>query len=150
MIGKPRQALRALPKESYRTFVQFLVEGHNPPAAAEKAGFVSGSHTYLMRRPDIRAAIAEQVDSVIRTEAVGLATSTLIELMKPGNPANVRLGAAQLTFKAAGMLDRHADNGARPLSEMTADELEDAIRKMDERMAEIAQEAKPVGKADEA
>ena len=72
-----------------------------------------------------------------------MAYNTLVDLMKPGNPGNVRLGAAKYLMDAAGHGAKPESAKEKSLQDMSADELAETIARLDQALAGKADAAQP-------
>lgn len=120
----------------------------NRPVVADiwkDAGYTHPQSAYVaLRAPAVQKAISEYRSRVLATEGATLAYHTLVDCMKPGNPGAVRVAAAKTVWQAAGMMEKGAIAGEKPLQDMSADELMATIAKLDQAMSERAEGAKPV------
>ncbi|API60547.1 hypothetical protein BSL82_15690 [Tardibacter chloracetimidivorans] len=131
--------------EKQLAFVQAYAEGCSPGEAALKSGYATREVGYqVVRSPAVQKALHEWRENMINTEGANLAIRTMIALMQPGNPGGVRFQAAKYMLDAAGHGPKDESGHAKELHEMTADELEAAISKLDSALAGKAEAAKPV------
>lgn len=116
-------------------FVSNLVrQGCNPTQAARQAGYSDpGVSAFdLMRTPHIQEAIRQERARYISGDLANIATGTLRAIMMDENaPAAARVSAARTALELAGELGqgRRDTDEDRPLSEMSASDLEQLIGK---------------------
>ena len=128
--------------------MQAYLREPNASAAARAAGYQHPGAGYsVLRGQAVQKALHDARQRLIATEGATIAYNTLIDLMRPANPANVRLGAAKYLMDAAGHGAKDAPGEAKGLTEMSADELVATIAKLDRAMATKADGAIPAPKA---
>lgn len=133
-IQDPADISGDLNTEKQRVFVEhYSVSGIDGATAAKLAGYASPAQDAyrLLGLAHIRQAIRARRESLIHGDLAKKALSTLAELMEPGTPAPVRLGASRTALEMAGHLGikeapKELDN--RPLGELTVNELEALIK----------------------
>ena len=131
--------------EQQAAFVEAYLECPNVSQAALKAGYRHVNAGYAaIKTIHVQRAIADARARMIESEGATLAYQTLVDCMKPGNPGSVRVAAAKVVWQAAGILEKGANQVDKPLADMTADELQAAIAKMDEQLTKVADGAKPI------
>ena len=134
--------------EKQASFLRFYVQNPNVSEAARLAGYAQAEMGYqALRSPNVQKALSDMRSRLIETEGATLAYNTLVDLMKPGNPGNVRLGAAKYMLDAAGHGAKPDSAREKSLQDMSADELAATIAKLDEALADRADAAKPLGAA---
>lgn len=144
-VGRPAGSARLTDKQTQFVY-NWVRKGCTQTEAARLAGYGSPAQvaTDLVRTPHVMAAVRQERAQLIEGDLANLAAQTIKELMGPDNPGSVRLGAAKLAWQAAGVLSENATHKPdKSLQDMTADELADAIRKMDEAIASKADAAQP-------
>ena len=128
------------PNEQQAAFVnEYVATGGNGSEAARRAGYSKKSASQaayqLLQKPHILVAIhaeqARQIDGEIATLAVGVLRGILKDKTAKDS---VRLDAAKIGLALAGHVAPKApepepDKGARPMTEWSAAELEEFIRK---------------------
>ena len=134
--------------DKQQAFVASLVNGAgNLTAAAREAGyaFPNVDAFRLVRNPAVVQEIIGQRTRLIEIEGGNLAYATLKECMGRENPGSVRVAAAKAVAAMAGM-DRGANIMAdrKELQEMTADELQSLLTKIDQAQDGIALGAKQI------
>lgn len=115
-------------------FVEYVVQGETPRAAALKAGYRPAAYASqvahrLMVHPRVSDAIRRARLRLFESDMVPTAVSTLRAVMLDKRaPAAARVRAAQVTLQAADYLGRDrrpdAEHSTRSPSEMTLAELE--------------------------
>jgi len=129
-------------------FVAAYLKNPNASEAAKIAGYAHREAGYqAIRSPNVQKALSDARSRLIETEGATIAYNTLVDLMKPGNPGNVRLGAAKYMLDAAGHGAKPDSAREKSLQDMSADELAATIAKLDEALADRADAAKPLGAA---
>lgn len=125
-------------------FVAAYLANPNASEAARIAGYahVNGGYAAL-KSPHVQKAIADARSRLIETEGATMAYNTLVDLMKPGNPGNVRLGAAKYLMDAAGHGAKPESAKEKSLQDMSADELAETIARLDQALAGKADAAQP-------
>lgn len=130
--------------EKQLAFVQAYAEGCSAGEAALKSGYATREVGYqVVRSPAVQKALHEWRENMIQTEGANLAIRTMIALMQPGNAGGVRFQAAKYMLDAAGHGVKDGEGQTKDLHEMTADELEAAIAKLDTALAGKAEAARP-------
>lgn len=125
-------------------FVTAYLQTANASEAALRAGYSHREAGYsVLRGQAVQKALHDARQRLIATEGATVAYQTLIDLMRPANPANVRLGAAKYLMDAAGHGAKDAPGDHKSLTEMSADELVATIAKLDQAMAAKADAAIP-------
>lgn len=125
-------------------FVHHLVTtGCTQTEAARVAGYSEPKQEAyrLTRLAHVRAAIHEERERVIMCYLPNVALQTIKEVMLDKSyPASARVSAARTAFEVAGMFDKTGRDTAtgKTLQEMSAEELSDTIRRLDDRMTEFA------------
>jgi len=116
--------------------VEALLQGKSIPEAGRIAGYAHASGAYqAVSSNAVQNALLERRRRILRLEGAGLAVKTMIELMGEDKPASVRFQAARWVAGLAG-LDAQEDAIAdKPIAEMTEDELERFVAKVEERAA---------------
>ena len=131
--------------DQQHAFVLAYLETPNARQAAIAARYSHPEAGYqVLRSSNVQRAIADARSRMIETEGATLAYQTLVDCMKPGNPGSVRVAAAKVVWQAAGILEKGANQVDKPLADMSADELQAAIAKMDEQLTKVADGAKPI------
>ena len=128
-------------------FVEQLTMGCNQTEAARRAGYahpdVDGWR--LVQLPHIVAACATRRAALIELEGGNIAYRTLVACCDERYPGSVRVSAASKLAQLAGMIKPDALLAdKRDLQEMSPDELENQLAKIDQALAGIAAKAKPI------
>lgn len=122
--------------------VSSFLDTGNVSEASRRAGYAHVQSAYeAMKRPHVQKALRDAQVRLLEGEGGTMAIKTVLELMRPGNPPNVRLGAAQTALKAAGLADRADSGQQKALTDMSADELAAFITKLDGVIGEKADAA---------
>lgn len=125
-------------------FVAAYLAEPNARKAATTAGYAFPENGYaVLRSQTVQKAIADARSRLIETEGATMAYNTLVDLMKPGNPGNVRLGAAKYLMDAAGHGAKPESAKEKSLQDMSADELAETIARLDQALAGKADAAQP-------
>lgn len=129
--------------EQQAKFVEHLVSsGCTPCEAARHAGFANPpQEAYrLMRKPHVATAIREMRERLISGHLANVAVSTLLDVMQDKQaPASARVSAARTAFEAAGHFNKFDhDTSGRGMAEMTIEEMETVIAKLDVQIAKQA------------
>lgn len=121
-------------------FIHHLVTtGCTPTEAARAVGYAEPKQEAyrLTRTPHVNAAIRQERERLISAHGANLAIATLNEIMRDTHaPASARVSASRTMLEAAGVFDKNGrdrDTG-KTLTEMSADELAETIRKLDAEM----------------
>ena len=133
--------------EQQRNFVEARVRNSvSAMKAAQIAGYAHPKNMAyeLERNPRIMAAMHELRQRLIQTDCANLALDTMKQLMQPGNPGGVRFNAAKYFLDAAGHGAKEQDGEQKSLDEMSPDELAEQIKKLDEALVKIGDQARPV------
>jgi hypothetical protein len=126
-------------------FLQAYIQHGDVQRASITAGYSTPQTGYgVLRTPNVQKALHDMRSRLIATEGATLAYQTLLDLLKPTNPGNVRLGAAKYLMDAAGHGAKPDSAREKSLQDMTADELAATIAKLDQALADRADGAKPV------
>lgn len=126
-------------------FVAAYLGGNDASKSAILAGYEHPQSGYAcLKSEKVQRAIRDGQVRMIETELGTLSVRTVMDLMKPGNPPNIRLGAAGLAGKWAGFADRAEAGQQKALTDMSADELSAFISKLDGVIAGKADAAAPV------
>jgi hypothetical protein len=140
-------AARQLTEKQQAFTTRLLVGGVKPTQAAREAGyaFPEVEAFKLLRHPVIAAELVTQRAKQIEIEGGNLAYQTLKDCCDAKNPGSVRVAAAKTLATMAGMLKPDAALvDRRDLQEMSPDELEAQLAKIDQALAGIASKAKPI------
>jgi len=125
-------------------FVAAYLANPNASEAAKVAGYAFPQNGYqALKSPAVQKAIRDARSRLIETEGATMAYNTLVDLMKPGNPGNVRLGAAKYLMDAAGHGAKPESAKEKSLQDMSADELAETIARLDQALAGKADAAQP-------
>ena len=125
-------------------FVAAYLQDPNASRAAIAAGYAHREAGYqVIRSPAVQKALQDARSRLIETEGATMAYNTLVDLMKPGNPGNVRLGAAKYLMDAAGHGAKPESAKEKSLQDMSADELAETIARLDQALAGKADAAQP-------
>lgn len=133
--------------DQQRRFVTEMASGDgNMTRAATLAGysFPDREGWKLMQNPVVVEAVKKAREKLIHGECASLALTTMKSLMLPGNPAGTRFNAAKYFLDAAGHGAKEQDGEQKSLDEMSPDELAEQIKKLDEALVKIGDQAKPV------
>lgn len=142
----PLQPSTAGLTDKQAAFVAAYIQNPDASAAALSAGYSHREAGYqVLRAPAVQKALSDARARLIETEGATLAYLTLVDLMKPGQPGNVRLGAAKYLMDAAGHGAKPDTAREKSLQEMSADELAATIAKLDQALADRSDAARPVG-----
>lgn len=125
---------------------KMLSPGMTQTEAARQAGFKNPSidGCRLVRIPHVVAALQRERMAQIEVEGGNLAYATLKDCCDPKYPGSVRVSAAKVLASMAGMVKAEAIADRKQLQEMTADELEDQLAKIDQALSKRAEAAKPI------
>lgn len=139
-------ALRVNLPDSYRKFVICVSRGMTNEAASSEAGFSPSTGSQLVRRPEIMAAIHQEVARLIRVEGAPVAFKVLLDIAKDVTaPKGVRVDAAKTLLSRAGHVEPRAEQAKPdevPMNEMTQDQLHSLVNQLE---GELAARAKPIG-----
>lgn len=130
--------------DQQQQFVHHLVtSGCNPTEAARAAGYaVPKQEAYrLTRLPHVQSAIRSERERLISAHGANVALSTLMEIMKDqAAPASARVGASRTMLEVAGLFDKAGRDvtSGKSMSEMTVDELQATVAKLDSQMGGLA------------
>ena len=123
----------------------FLKEyaNHEDRAKAEKkAGLAPRSGYAVLARPEIQRRIVQEQVARITSDALPLAVSTLVGIMRSDKaPASARVQASKVVLDRA--LPTGADGQPRELHEMTPDEIAAAISSLEAAAAQAARDVTP-------
>jgi hypothetical protein len=126
-------------------FVAAYMETGVIAEASRLAGYAAPSGAYeAMKRAHVQKALRDAQVRMLECEGGTMAIKTVLELMRPGNPPNVRLGAAGLAGKWAGFGERADAGQQKALTDMNTDELTAFITKLDGVIGDRAEAAVPV------
>ncbi len=128
------------PNEQQAVFVRkYVSNGGNGSDAARLAGYSeksAGRYAYeLLQKPHVLAAIHAEQARVIGTEAATLSVGVIVGILRDKDAKDsVRLDAAKIGLALAGHVAPKApepepDKAGRPMTEWSAAELEEFIRK---------------------
>lgn len=128
-------------------FIEYVVAGECQTEAARKAGysFPDQDGHRLSRLPHIVAAATARRAALIELEGGNIAYRTLVACCDERYPGSVRVSAASKLAQMAGLVK--PDSGIadkRELQDMSPDELENQLAKIDQALAGIAAKAKPI------
>lgn len=114
--------------------------------AALAAGYKNGHTGYdVLTSPAVQRVLHDYRERLIKTEGAQLAYAAMIRILKPGGaPPSVQVQAAKYMLDAAGHGAKDDPHRSKDLHEMTADELQEAIEKMDGLINAKAEAAKPI------
>lgn len=119
----------------------YATTGLNGTEAARLAGYSSPrtDAVRLLSLPHVRAAIRAQRETIINGDLAQKALATLSELMEPGTPAPVRLGASRTALEMARHLGGKVDPVLidKPVGEMSVDELQRFIAEGQDALASV-------------
>lgn len=127
---------------SERRFAEVMADTGDATYAGHKAGYKSSAGISLAsRRPEVQAEIGKRV--MEKLAGLGeLAVKTVNDAMTSNTATwTNKLTAADMVLKR---LERGEGTGGKEPSEMSADELQAAIRALQIRQAEIAEGAKDI------
>lgn len=121
------------------TFIDAMADGASPRIAAQIAGYadpgVKGWH--VLKRPGVTEAILELHQERIVKEGLQVAIDCLISIAKdPKSPAGARVQASKVLLDK-GMPERREGQAKEP-HEMSQEELQQAITRLQARRAELA------------
>lgn len=126
------------------TFVKTYMDTGDISKASLEAGYSSATTGYaVLKSAKVQRAIREAQVRILESEAGTMAIRTVMDLMKPTFPPNVRLGAAGLAGKWAGFADRPEAGQQKAMTDMSKDELEAFIAKLDGVISDRAESAVP-------
>jgi len=128
-------------------FVEYVVSGECQTEAARKAGysFPDQDGHRLSRLPHIVAAATARRAALIELEGGNIAYRTLVACCDERYPGSVRVSAASKLAQLAGMIKPDALLAdKKDLQDMSPDELENQLAKIDQALAGIAAKAKPI------
>jgi len=140
--------------EKQRKFVSTFVSTGNAEAATSASGYEITSQYYLLRRPDIIAAIRFEVQRRLATEGASVGYGAILEVARDEKaPGAARVAAGKALLTAAGLLEApQAGKEAKSINDMTRDELRDFIEakraevdKMEAALADRAAILNPAG-----
>ena len=95
----------------------------------------------LTRLPHVQSAIRSERERLISAHGANVALSTLMEIMKDqAAPASARVGASRTMLEVAGLFDKAGRDvtSGKSMSEMTVDELQATVAKLDSQMGGLA------------
>ena len=133
--------------EKQDKFVECLTLGDTQTEAARKAGYSHPDQDgyRLTRLPHIIAETSLRRAALIEIEGGNIAYRTLVACCDERYPGSVRVSAASKLAQMAGMVKPDAALvDRRDLQEMSPDELEAQLAKIDQALAGIASKAKPI------
>ncbi len=125
-------------------FVHHLVTiGCTPTEAARAAGYAEPKQEAyrLTRLPHVQTAVREERERLVTCDLANVALRTIREIMEDKQASSsARVSAARTAFEVAGMFERKGGDigSSKPLHDMTAEELEIAIRRLDDQLAASA------------
>lgn len=113
--------------EKQAAFVAALVRGSDFAQAEHKAGYMFEARHTLLRLPHVRAAIEQEIRTVLLTEDAPLARQVLHKLVADENTApRIRVDAAKILLDRAGITPpatAEAAAGDRSIADMTSSQL---------------------------
>lgn len=139
-------ATRQLTEKQQVYVDNILLPGVTQTEAARRAGYavphVDGCR--LSQNPLVAATLMKARMKQIEVLGGTKAYHTLMDCMDEKYPGNVRVAAAKTMATMAGMLKEQGLADKRDLQEMSPDELEAQLSKIDQALAGIAAKAKPI------
>lgn len=124
-----------------RAFTDQVAKGVNPTKAARAVGYSApASDAYkLMRLPHVVEALRERREAALQGDLASLALDAMRDLMGDDTPAATRYQASKWILEHAGHRPEQ-DQGrqAKPLEEMDADELAQAVTSGMSALQELA------------
>lgn len=121
--------------EKQRAFVEALLKpGATNQSALEAAGYSEAtSAATILASTAVQAALRAGRRAIIRGELGGDALDAMRDMLKPTTPAATRFQAAKWVLEHG---EEGQADGDKPLSEMSAEELMDFVRKAEAELAE--------------
>lgn len=128
-----------------REFVERVVDGNDGTTAARLAGYSSPAAQayHLARIPHVAQEIRARIAARLNTQGATVGLNTLIKIANDDTaPKGARVQAANSLLDRAGfvskVLDKQRDADEKPISEMSASELEGFIGKLASKLDHAA------------